>query len=110
MRRELGNAPFSKQAVQILRPIYKRNVAENKVKWSKVRTSMHDKYLAMRALETGHAHSSTHATHMYPPNRLAFADLVTAKLPLAQNAADVVALINAYKVPFVRIQVHITIP
>ena len=71
---------------------------------------MHDKYLAMRALETGHAHSSTDATHMYPPNRLAFADLVTAKLPLAQNAADVVALINAYKVPFVRIKSHLTIP
>ena len=70
---------------------------------------MHDKYLAMRALDTGHAHSSTHARHEYPPNQLAFADLVTAKLPLAQNAADVVALINAYKVPFVQIQTHISI-
>ena len=45
-------------------------------------------------------HSNTHTTHEYPLGLLAFADLVTAKLPLAQNAADIVALINAYKVPF----------
>ena len=51
----------------------------------------------------------THTIHEYPPDRLTFADLVTAKLPLAQNAADIVALINAYKVPFVQIQEHITI-
>ena len=53
-------------------------------------------------------HSNTHTTHEYPPGRLAFADLVTAKLPLAQNAADIVALINAYKVPFAQIQKPIT--
>ena len=54
-------------------------------------------------------HSNTHTTHEYPLGRLAFADLVTAKLPLAQNAADIVAIINAYKVPFVQIQHRITI-
>ena len=45
----------------------------------------------------------TRTTHMHarvPLDQHTFADLVTAKLPLAQNAADIVALINAYKVPF----------
>jgi hypothetical protein len=44
--------------------------------------------------------TNTHAIHEYPLDQRTFADLVTAKLPLAQNAADIVALINAYKVPF----------
>ena len=42
----------------------------------------------------------THACTSTPIDQCTFADLVTAKLPLAQNAADIVALINAYKVPF----------
>ena len=44
--------------------------------------------------------TNTHAIHEYPLDQRPFADLVTAKLPLAQNAADIVALINAYKVLF----------
>ena len=44
--------------------------------------------------------TNTHTIHEYPLDQRTFADLVTAKLPLAQNAADIVALINAYKVPF----------
>ena len=43
--------------------------------------------------------TNTHIIHNYPPNQQPFADLVTAKLPLAQNAADIAAIINAYKVP-----------
>ena len=44
--------------------------------------------------------TGTHTIHEYPLDQRTFANLVTAKLPLAQNAADIVALINAYKVPF----------
>ena len=61
---------------------------------------MHDTYLATRALHTGRYMHNTHACTTTPLDQRTFADLVTAKLPLAQNAADIVALINAYKVPF----------
>ena len=61
---------------------------------------MHDTYLATRALHTGRYTHQTHACTSIPLDQRTFADLVTAKLPLAQNAADIVALINAYKVPF----------
>ena len=61
---------------------------------------MHDTYLAMRALHTGRYTYQHTRMHEYPLDLRTFADLVTAKLPLAQNAADIVALINAYKVPF----------
>ena len=61
VRRELGKAPFSKQPIQILRPIYKKNIEENKkVRWpGKIHASDQDKYLAMRALQTGRARITT---------------------------------------------------
>ena len=61
VRRELGKAPFSKQAIKILRPNYKKNIEENKkVRWpGKIHASDQDKYLAMRALQTGRARITT---------------------------------------------------
>ena len=101
MQRGLGKAPFCKQAIQILVPIYKQNKLSNKEKYRRqIDTSMHDTYLATRALHTGRYTHHTHACTSTPLDQRTFADLVTAKLPLAQNAADIVALINAYKVPF----------
>ena len=60
VRRELGKAPFSKQAIQILRPIYKKNIEDKKVRWpGKIHASDQDKYLAMRTLQTGDARITT---------------------------------------------------
>ena len=51
-------------------------------------------------------HVRARACTSIPLDQRTFADLVTAKLPLAQNAADIVALINAYKVPFATFETH----
>ena len=86
-----------------------RRKQESEVAWENPRVRSRQVPRYESASDRSCTHNHTHAQHEYHPNQLAFADLVTAKLPLAENAADVVALISACKVPFVQLQPHVIV-